>query len=206
MLELRGERNFIPFSFQGQYEDGETGLYYNRYRYYDPSTGNYISQDPISIAGGLNVYAYVHDSNSWIDPLGLRGFFTPSIFNAPSGNTHTVYQQKIDWDLPSTGKGGITETNLDRALRGDAPFVVKNGKYSQINLHHSKQNAKGSLFELSYATHQKYYGSNALHPYLPNAHPDNPVNRDLFKINREAYWKQRAEVEINARKKKGICK
>ena len=206
VLELRGERNFIPFRFQGQYEDGETGLYYNRYRYYDPSTGNYISQDPISIAGGLNVYAYVHDSNSWIDPLGLRGFFTPSIFNAPSGNTHTVYQQKIDWGLPSTGKGGITETNLDRALRGDAPFVVKNGKYSQINLHHSKQNAKGSLFELSYATHQKYYGSNALHPYLPNAHPDNPVNRDLFKINREAYWKQRAEVERNARKKKGICK
>lgn len=206
VLELRGKRDFIPFRFQGQYEDQETGLYYNRYKYYDPSTGNYISQDPISIAGGLNVYAYVHDSNGWIDPLGLRGFFTRSIFNAPSGNTHTVYQQKIDWDLPSTGKGGITETNLDRALRGDAPFVVKNGKYSQINPHHSKQNAKGSLFELSSATYQKYYGSNALHPYLPNAHPDNPVNRDLFKIDREAYWKQRAEVEINARKKKGICK
>ena len=33
-------------------------------------------------------------------------------------------------------------------------------------------------------------------------HPDNPVNRDLFKIDREAYWKQRAEVEINARKKR----
>ena len=33
----------------------------------------YISQDPISIAGGLNIYAYVHDSNSWIDPFGLSG-------------------------------------------------------------------------------------------------------------------------------------
>lgn len=33
----------------------------------------YISQDPISIAGGLNVYAYIHDTNSWIDPLGLNG-------------------------------------------------------------------------------------------------------------------------------------
>lgn len=89
-----GVPDFIPFRYQGQYEDSETGLYYNRFRYYAPDEGTYISQDPISIAGGLNIYAYVHDTNSWIDPLGLRGFFTPSIFNAPSGNTHTVYQQK----------------------------------------------------------------------------------------------------------------
>jgi RHS repeat-associated protein len=36
-----------PFRYQGQYEDAETGLYYNRFRYYDASTGCYISQDPI---------------------------------------------------------------------------------------------------------------------------------------------------------------
>ena len=52
VLELRGERNFIPFRFQGQYEDSETGLYYNRFRYYSPHTGNYISQDPIGLTGG----------------------------------------------------------------------------------------------------------------------------------------------------------
>ena len=73
VLELRGKRDFIPFRFQGQYEDQETGLYYNRFRYYSPETGNYISQDPIGLAGGLNVYAYVHDSNSWIDFSGLSG-------------------------------------------------------------------------------------------------------------------------------------
>ena len=50
VLELRGERYFIPFRFQGQYEDEETGLYYNRFRYYDPNTGSYISQDPIGLA------------------------------------------------------------------------------------------------------------------------------------------------------------
>nr|WP_306305908.1 RHS repeat-associated core domain-containing protein [Prevotella aurantiaca] len=38
---------FIPFKYQGQYEDAETGLYYNRFRYYDPNAGSYISQDPI---------------------------------------------------------------------------------------------------------------------------------------------------------------
>ena len=40
---------FIPFKYQGQYEDAETGLYYNRFRYYDPSSDNYISQDPIGV-------------------------------------------------------------------------------------------------------------------------------------------------------------
>ena len=43
--------NDCSFRYQGQYEDSETGLYYNRFRYYDPSTGAYISQDPIGLAG-----------------------------------------------------------------------------------------------------------------------------------------------------------
>ncbi|SUB89296.1 Cell wall-associated polypeptide CWBP200 [Porphyromonas macacae] len=46
-----------PFRYQGQYEDEETGLYYNRFRYYDPNAGNYISQDPIGLEGDLlNLY------------------------------------------------------------------------------------------------------------------------------------------------------
>ncbi|KMN17599.1 hypothetical protein TU87_13530 [Pseudomonas weihenstephanensis] len=47
-----------PIRFQGQYHDHETGLHYNRYRYYDPRVGRFISKDPISCAGGLNLYAY----------------------------------------------------------------------------------------------------------------------------------------------------
>ena len=63
---------FIPFKYQGQYEDAETGLYYNRFRYYDPSTGGYISQDPIGLAGNNpTLYGYVFDSNIEIDPFGL---------------------------------------------------------------------------------------------------------------------------------------
>ncbi|WP_152513862.1 RHS repeat-associated core domain-containing protein, partial [Treponema pedis] len=54
-----------------QYFDSETDLCYNRFRYYEPNAGAYISQDPIGLAGGLNVYAYVHDSNSWVDIFGL---------------------------------------------------------------------------------------------------------------------------------------
>ncbi len=67
-----GETNFVPFLFQGQYYDVETKLAYNRFRYYASEWGMYISQDPIRIEAGLtNLYAYVHDTNGWIDPFGL---------------------------------------------------------------------------------------------------------------------------------------
>lgn len=66
-----GELEFIPFRFPGQYHDVETGLYYNRFRYYAPDSGTYISQDPIRLLGGKNLYGYVGDSNGWVDFLGL---------------------------------------------------------------------------------------------------------------------------------------
>lgn len=50
--EALGEKNLIPFRFQGQYEDEETELYYNRFRYYDSQQGQYTQQDPIRLAGG----------------------------------------------------------------------------------------------------------------------------------------------------------
>ena len=69
--KLRGEKEFCPFRFAGQYEDSETGLYYNRFRYYDPEAGQYIRQDPIGLAGGMRLYGYVNDASKWIDPFGL---------------------------------------------------------------------------------------------------------------------------------------
>ena len=61
----------IPFLFQGQYYDHETGLAYNRFRYYDPELGRYISEDPIRLEGGIAMHAYVEDVNAWLDMLGL---------------------------------------------------------------------------------------------------------------------------------------
>ncbi|HCM0226431.1 TPA: RHS domain-containing protein, partial [Salmonella enterica] len=58
--------------FQGQYLDRETGLHYNLYRFYDPDIGKFISGDPISLKGGINLYAYAPNPLSWIDPLGLK--------------------------------------------------------------------------------------------------------------------------------------
>ena len=65
-------RPFIPFLYQGQYYDFETKLAYNRYRYYSPETGAYISQDPIGLAGNNpNFYAYVFDNNTQVNVFGL---------------------------------------------------------------------------------------------------------------------------------------
>jgi RHS repeat-associated protein len=73
LRHLEGQRAACPFRYQGQYEDAETGLYYNRFRYYDPQTGAYISQDPIGLEGGLAPYAYVADPHKQVDIFGLSG-------------------------------------------------------------------------------------------------------------------------------------
>ncbi|ECI6491255.1 RHS repeat-associated core domain-containing protein [Salmonella enterica subsp. enterica] len=46
---------YQPVGMQGQHYDEESGLCYNRYRYYDPETGRYITQDPIGLKGGESI-------------------------------------------------------------------------------------------------------------------------------------------------------
>ncbi len=60
-----------PWRWPGQYADAETGLCYNRFRYYDPGAGRYISPDPARLAGGFEPYSYAADPLLWADPFGL---------------------------------------------------------------------------------------------------------------------------------------
>ena len=57
----------------GQYYDEESELHYNRFRYYSPETGQYLSHDPIGLRGGFNPYGYVFNPSVLVDPLGLKG-------------------------------------------------------------------------------------------------------------------------------------
>lgn len=67
----KGKAEDCPWRWPGQYEDRETGLHYNRYRYYDTSTAQYTSRDPLGILAGAHLYAYPPDPLLWIDPWGL---------------------------------------------------------------------------------------------------------------------------------------
>jgi RHS repeat-associated protein len=122
-----------PLRFQGQYFDHETGLHYNRFRYYDPEIGRYLSKDPIGFAGGLNLHAYVANPTQGIDPLGLQGWEMFPYTNDPgviSGYNKAVAKMEADqrvqawicralerpewWDTPGLWLADQRENGLDK--------------------------------------------------------------------------------------------
>jgi RHS repeat-associated protein len=127
---LRGERTACPFRWPGQYEDVETGLYYNRFRYYDPESGQYCSQDPIGLAGGRALYSYPRDSLVLLDPLGLSCVRDTRV--GPSSHleqfeggasfvmTRDQYNRFV-FGKPSVGRADglfvTTKTNMDKIMR-----------------------------------------------------------------------------------------
>jgi RHS repeat-associated protein len=106
-----------PWRWPGQYEDREIGLYYNRFRYYDPALGQYISEDPIGIEGGLSLYAYVRDICTAFDLFGLSGCQRDKVHVFWSGaNDPRVRQSAESWSrknrattLEMTGRGSQLE-------------------------------------------------------------------------------------------------
>ena len=96
-----------PFRFQGQYEDEETGLCYNRFRYYDTNISHYLSQDPIKIQGGRRLYSYVHNTNIWLDPMGLT----------PWGEMGVTFKEWFD-NYATSDLIKANKTSVEQALRG----------------------------------------------------------------------------------------
>ncbi len=95
-----------PIRMQGQQYDEESGLHYNRHRYYDPTIGRYITQDPIGLRGGMNLYTYPLNPVIGIDPLGLcvedlciieGGIFLSFLLGIGS-TTQTQQSQQADID------------------------------------------------------------------------------------------------------------
>jgi hypothetical protein len=117
-----------------------------------------------------------------------------------------VFQRDIDLDAefinPRTNQ---LTTNRQQMENGNAPYVEHNGRREQVQLHHSRQDARGPLFEVTQSTHnaRTNEGGEALHPYTTNRgrelngqgsgatnslHPDYPVDRPNFDRDRNAYW------------------
>ena len=62
--------------YAGQWQDVESGLCYNRFRYYEPESGMYLVSDPLGLQGGEQTYRYVPNPCGYVDPLGLVGCST----------------------------------------------------------------------------------------------------------------------------------
>jgi RHS repeat-associated protein len=82
----------FPLRFPGQYFDRETGLFYNYHRNYTSDLDRYIEVDPIGIRGGINIYVYVTNPLTQIDPFGLMGFGGGGSAGSgrPSGSTNSL--------------------------------------------------------------------------------------------------------------------
>ncbi len=119
---IEGSKTFIPFRYQGQYEDVETGLYYNRFRYYSPENGTYISQDPIRLSSGeANFYSYVRNSNKFIDVFGLMPIPTdvsfagsPDLFPV-SGSQKNIVEIVLTGDRGSDFTRAYSESGISKA-------------------------------------------------------------------------------------------
>jgi len=78
-----GQATTVNLRYPGQLFDPESGLHYNQARYYDPTTGRYLSPDPVGLAGGINTYAYVEGNPvNRVDPDGLASA-TPRLPGVP---------------------------------------------------------------------------------------------------------------------------
>lgn len=99
-----------PIRFQGQYHDAETGLSYNRFRYFDQESAAFISQDPLGLAPGPNVYSYAPNVWMWADPYGLA--------------CDTVFHSTTNSRAAQGVAGGIDPKFLNPNSRFGAAFYV----------------------------------------------------------------------------------
>ncbi|HKV71117.1 MAG TPA: RHS repeat-associated core domain-containing protein, partial [Gemmatimonadales bacterium] len=110
-----------PFKYGGREYDPDTRLYYQRSRYYDPALGRFVGEDPLSLAGGINVYSYVGNSPiDFTDPLGL--------VTCPKGTVQYEISQETGEDgsittiiLCENAKGQVIGTII---TNGNAPVTL----------------------------------------------------------------------------------
>ncbi len=167
-----GAAGDCPWRWPGQYEDAETGFYYNRTRYYDRVRGSFLSHDPAGLQGGLNPYSYVFDPLTWIDLLGLTGTY---IFQFPGGETYI-------------GKGPVDRAMTSQRIRaaevGSNPSAITQGAFKDYG-----KDKMGLMVEAE-MMRRNNFGSN---PNLLNA-----INSPGEKLLQSATAAEKAAVTRNA--------
>ncbi|WP_163007190.1 RHS repeat-associated core domain-containing protein, partial [Pseudomonas viridiflava] len=90
------------------YFDQESGLHYNRHRYYHPNIGRYLTPDPVKLAGGINAYQYVPNPTGWVGPLGLSSC-PESTECRPAYKAHSPFDSaRVDSGEPRTPEPRLT--------------------------------------------------------------------------------------------------
>ena len=146
-VEIDGHRHYAAndssplkcnHRFVGQYYDDESELHYNRFRYYSPETGQYISHDPIGLLGGFNPYGYVGIPTAFVDPLGLATCPSnnPTANNQQSSNTQTINPEEIRFSQSSVNDDkGVFASMAKDGWKGEPIDVVRmpDGKLTTID-------------------------------------------------------------------------
>ncbi|QWX84242.1 RHS repeat protein [Cellulophaga sp. HaHaR_3_176] len=203
---LEGDKTFIPFRYQGQYEDIETGLYYNRFRYYSPDSGTYISQDPIGLEGGLpNFYAYVGDTNKYIDVFGLaHGLGTEVIRNGESVFSNT-YQSG---GVPGGGRLNQQEallTHTERKFMNEVDGMVQQGDHLKMTgqLNPCKPGCQPAIrdFVANKGVSAEYFASDTNMTYKwEKSSTGKVIQTEIFEGKVQAKY----EYDVNTRRRKKL--
>jgi RHS repeat-associated protein len=190
----KGKIGTCPFRYQGQYEDYETGLYYNRFRYYSPEEGQYLSQDPIGLIGGSEFYSYSKDTNIWLDVFGLSSTVLNAALGGVTGDkmqAHHVIPEQV-W--------GDNKPFLDKIGIGGQRDVASNG----VLLHDSEAGARGSNKAIYHnGSHDKY--SRMVDARVKKIEARHSVHGDDARARQEIADLQNRLRKVLDRKSKGGC-
>jgi RHS repeat-associated protein len=160
---------------QGQYMEVETGLCYNTFRYYDPDIGRFISEDPIGLEGGANLYAFAPNTDAWVDPWGWssKNVDSDAIFNKHNESIQKAIDMHDYKDRPNS------HPKVPGCVSGAIGYETATGKTIKGKTHTEKgrnilNTLKKTLRAVENAFHlsewQKRFLQTKAAPYLRKLH------------------------------------
>lgn len=172
---------YQPYRLPGQQYDDESGLCYNRNRYYDPLQGRYITQDPIGLDGGLNPYPYSLNPIEYIDPLGLEQLLLPSPGQKAAGQSCVIdplTKQPIG-SFAVDSKGNAMAVPIGGKVIGYPP-----NKINPPGIHTTYANGS-NMYRLDPLGHPPVNTKPHAHAHLPGTGPHNTGQGASLDINGE---------------------
>ena len=163
-----------PLRFQGQYYDEETGLHYNRFRYFDPDLGMFTTRDPIGLMGGDNVFQYAPNPTGWIDPFGLSCVKNKKTSYNASSRRDALRQAKRDAGIPKSQKPEVSREYL-RDGNGDKIMNQNNQPVTTRNYQYKNNKGESIVIQEHSHGHTKATKNHGSEPHF-NVRPANNTN------------------------------